>query len=209
MHHMGKMIGKGAGILVLAVLIPAAAFAFGGHWGFGKSQGPPQEAIDACTDLSEGDAVQFTTPRGETVPGTCRQVRGGLIAVPDEGFPGRHKGMGPGNRIDRMAKKLDLSEAQKEQVRAILESEGEKTEPLRKEMAQVREKIRKAALAEPFDEKTVRALAASQTETHIELIVSRARAKAKILALLTPEQRELAEKIGPWGERHHGHRRGR
>ena len=49
----------------------------GGHW-----QGPPPEAIQACEGKSPGDAVQFQTPLGDTITGTCREMQGRLVAVP-------------------------------------------------------------------------------------------------------------------------------
>ena len=206
MTSWGTTARRTLGILVLVAVIPAAGFAFAGHWGGGKPKGPPQEAIDACAGMSEGDTGQFATPRGDTMSGICREIRGGLIAVPEGGFPGTHRGMGPGSRFARMAKKLDLTEAQQKQVKAILESEREKAAPLLQQLAGNREKIRKAIEAERLDEAAVRTLAASQNETRVELVVSRARARSQIFALLTPEQRESARKLRPWGEGRHGHR---
>lgn len=206
MNAMGTTIRKTALIMALASMVPAAGFAFGGHWDGKKPKGPPQEAIDACKDLAKGDLVQFTTPRGNTVSGICRDMRGGLVAVPEGGFPGRHREMGPGKRIDRMAKKLNLTEAQKEQVVAILASEREKSEPLRQQLAENRKNLRNAIEAQPFDEAAVRTLAAKQNDTRVELVVSRARARSQIYALLSPEQRESARKLGPMGEGWHRHR---
>ena len=205
MSTMGAAIRKTGLIVALAVLVPSAGFAFGGPWDGGKPKGPPQEAIDACKDLSKGDTVQFTTPRGDTVSGICRDMPGGLVAVPERGFPGRHRGMGPGNRVDRLAKKLNLTETQKEQVKAILASEREKAEPLRKQLAENRKNLRKAIESQLFDEATVRTLAASQNETRVELVVSRARARSQIYALLSPEQKESARNLGPMGEGRHRH----
>ncbi|TFG60427.1 MAG: periplasmic heavy metal sensor [Deltaproteobacteria bacterium] len=207
MKKMGATIKKTALILALAAMVPVSGVAFGGHWGGGKQKGPPQEAIDACKDMSEGDTVQFTSPRGEPVSGICQDGRGGLIAVPEGGSRGRHRGMGPGKRIDRMAKKLGLTEAQQEQVKAILTSEREKVAPLQQQIAENRGKIRQTIETEPFDEAAVRTLAESQNQTRVELVVSRARTKSQIFALLSPEQRELAKKLGPMGEGRHGHRR--
>ena len=206
MITMGATIRKTALIMAIAAMFPAAVFAFGGNWDGEKPKGPPQEAIDACTDMGKGDLVQFTTPRGDTVSGICRDMRGGLVAVPEGGFPGRHRGMGPGKRIDRMAKKLNLTEAQKEQVKAILASEREKAEPLRQQLAENRKNLRKVIEAQPFDEATVRTLAAKQNDARVELVVSRARARSQIYALLSPEQRESARKLGPTGEGRHRHR---
>lgn len=43
---------------------------------------PPQEAIDACVDMQEGDEVSFETRRGDTVTGTCEMKDEQLVAVP-------------------------------------------------------------------------------------------------------------------------------
>lgn len=54
----------------------------------GENMKPPQEAIDACKGKNEGDSVQFTTPRGDTLKGVCKQIEGVLVAVPKLGkFP--------------------------------------------------------------------------------------------------------------------------
>lgn len=59
----------------------------GGH---GRPQGPPPEAIEACADLSEGDACSFTGRRDDEVKGTCIVLpRGdeGLVCAPEGGPP--------------------------------------------------------------------------------------------------------------------------
>jgi len=48
---------------------------------------PPPEAIAACQGKSEGTAVQFTTPRGDTLKGVCKQFEGVLAAMPERGSP--------------------------------------------------------------------------------------------------------------------------
>jgi hypothetical protein len=47
---------------------------------------PPQEAINACSGLSENAACQFTTPHGE-ISGTCLAVTDQLACVPAGGPP--------------------------------------------------------------------------------------------------------------------------
>ncbi len=206
MKTMGTTVMKAVGMLAILAMIPANGFAFGNHRSGGHRQGPPQEAIDACAEMSEGDLVQFTAPCGDTVQGICRQIRGQLIAVPEGGPPEGRRGRGQGRHIARMARALDLTEAQQEQVKAILEAERERIAPVRQQLAETRERIRQAAQAEPFDEAAIRALAASQNDARIELIVSRARVKSEIHALLTPEQQELAKKFRSGGKGRHGHR---
>ena len=48
-----------------------------------KTQGPPPEAIKACTDKQEGDSVSFSGRGGRSVTGTCQTINGQLVAVPE------------------------------------------------------------------------------------------------------------------------------
>jgi hypothetical protein len=52
-----------------------------------ESMKPPPEAIAACKGKSEGTAIQFTTRRGDTLKGVCRQFEGVLTAMPEMGAP--------------------------------------------------------------------------------------------------------------------------
>src|SRR6266511_4298939 len=118
---------------------------------------------------------------------------------PPEGKMDHRKGLA------RMAKELKLTDAQKEQVGAILKAERERVAPLREKLMESRKKLHEAAEAEKFDEAAVKALAATEAELQAELMVSRARAHHQINAILTPEQRELAKKHRPMkGEKGRG-----
>jgi hypothetical protein len=48
---------------------------------------PPPEAIAACKGKSEGTFVQFTTSRGDTLKGVCKQVDGVMVATPQSDAP--------------------------------------------------------------------------------------------------------------------------
>ncbi len=106
-------------------------------------------------------------------------------------------GKGPNPYMGKVGQVLGLSEAQQTQIQTILEAERTKAEPLRKQLQDSREQMRKLAQAETFDEAAVRALAAKKAEVNVELMVSRARTQNLVQAVLTPEQRELANKIRP------------
>jgi Spy/CpxP family protein refolding chaperone len=114
---------------------------------------------------------------------------------------------GPGvnveRRVTRMSEVLGLSDAQKEQITALLKTEQEKNAPLREQLAANRKQLKQAALAATFDEATVQSIAAIQAQIISQLIVSHARTKSQINALLTPEQRSQAEKMGPKNKRFH------
>jgi protein CpxP len=143
----------------------------------------------------------------ETMGATFRKAVGilALLAViPASGwaFGGRggDRGTGPGRHFARMARDLDLTADQKAQIKTILDAEREKSAPLRKQLADNREQLRKLAEKDPFDEAAVRKLAADQEKSHIEMVVSRTRTMNRVHALLTPEQQEKARKLRPFRE---------
>jgi len=42
-----------------------------------RPSGPPPEALEACAELSEGDACSFYTPEGDAIEGMCITPRRG------------------------------------------------------------------------------------------------------------------------------------
>lgn len=112
--------------------------------------------------------------------------------------PGVEEDMPMGGRhFERMAERLGLSDAQKEQIAALREAARKQAEPLLQQRQESREAMQKLVGAETFDEAAVRKLADKQARTQTELMVIRARTHSQINAVLTPEQRQLAEKCGP------------
>lgn len=55
-------------------------------------QGPPREAIRACSGRSQGQSCSFTSPRGDQIDGTCRAPEGRELAC----APARPHGPPPG-----------------------------------------------------------------------------------------------------------------
>ena len=137
-------------------------------------------------------------------------LAGSTLAVEKRGGDGAGMyEMRKGRHFDRMAEALDLTPEQREQIQAIRAAEQEKVAPLRQQMKEGREQLHAVIVKQPFDEAAVRTLAAGQAEIRTEMIVSHARVKNQIHALLTPEQREKAEQMrssmkerrGPKGHR--------
>lgn len=121
--------------------------------------------------------------------------------------PGR-AGQGPGDgpRLHRMAQALGLSTEQQARIQEIIKEEGPALAPLQETLRTSREALHKAITIEPFDETAVRALASDQAATRTEMIVARARMQNRIQAVLTPEQRVLAEKLRAEHREGHGPR---
>ena len=89
---------------------------------------------------------------------------------------------------------LDLTQAQQDQVKTILEKEKTTIHPLMQQMMQFHRDLGKLAESGTFDEAKVRALAAQQSQNMTELIVQKARIQSELVQVLTPEQKtKLAE----------------
>lgn len=104
----------------------------------------------------------------------------------------------PGDRLlQRMTRVLDLSAAQQEKIRALVDAHRKQCDPLRAQLRTGREELREVETKAPFDEAAVRSLATKQSQVQTELVVSRAKLRSQIEAVLTPEQRQLAERLRP------------
>lgn len=94
-----------------------------------------------------------------------------------------------------MLRGLDLTDAQKTQVREIMEASKTKVRPIRQAMKANHEKLRLATENGKFDEAQVQALANENGTLSAQLLVERERTKAQIFNILTPEQREKAAQL--------------
>jgi hypothetical protein len=73
-------------IWAVALLAPASVWASSGPMERDGRHKPPQEAIDACKEKSEGASVEIITPHGDTIKAICKQINGQLVAVPEKGL---------------------------------------------------------------------------------------------------------------------------
>ncbi|MGA2401273.1 MAG: Spy/CpxP family protein refolding chaperone [Syntrophobacteraceae bacterium] len=100
-------------------------------------------------------------------------------------------------------KKLNLTDAQKNQIDPIISEEREKIKPLVQQLKAGRDQLNDLRKSGPFDEAKVRSIAKGQADTLTELIVAKERMKSRIYAVLTPEQRTKAEELREsWKARH-------
>jgi protein CpxP len=94
---------------------------------------------------------------------------------------------------------LDLTEQQREQVRAVLEQHRAENRAIAEKSRAARERMRAAAAA-TLDEAALRAAASSLVDAQVEAAVLRAKVRSEVLALLTEEQRQKAEEMRAKGE---------
>jgi len=100
-------------------------------------------------------------------------------------------GFGPGSRqrqVGLALRGLELTEAQREQVRQLTVQYREQTRTLLERLQTAQEARRKAVEAIPFSEPQIRTAAQALAEVETELAVQQARLQADVYALLTPEQ---------------------
>ncbi len=102
-------------------------------------------------------------------------------------------GVGPGpaggfGLLGQALRHLDLSQQQRDAIRAILEAEQPKILELRQQLWDNRDRFRAENPPTQFNEAAVRAHAEAQAKIRTELAVVMARTRAQALAVLTPEQ---------------------
>ena len=129
-------------------------------------------------------------------------IAGQVAAMPYGGGPdGCMRGgqkMGPGGKgfnVERMTRKLNLTDEQSTQVQAIVDGYSEQMTDLRTKMQENRETLREFARQTPFDEAEVRKLADEQGDLKADMIVLRAQQRSEINAILTDEQREQMQSM--------------
>ncbi len=115
---------------------------------------------------------------------------------PGFGGPGRGHRPGPPDGLNpRMLDQLDLSETQREQIRALHEANRGEAEKFGTQMKANRDQIEALVTGGAFDETQARKLLATKAQLMAEMELIHLRTQAAVYALLTPEQRAKAEQI--------------
>jgi len=122
---------------------------------------------------------------------------GAAVAVPSRMH--HHGGMfgelGFDGGIGRALASLDLTDDQKTQVKAILQDEGPKVEPLVDELLRSKKAVFETVHSRTFDEKAVGAAASDSARATIALTVEHARIVSRLRGILTDEQQDRLESI--------------
>jgi periplasmic protein CpxP/Spy len=97
-------------------------------------------------------------------------------------------------RFDRLAQKLNLTDSQKQQAKAIFQNARMTSKPIREQLKENRQALRAAAQAANKDA-TIQQLAAKQGSLMGKMVAIRTEAFGKFYQLLTPEQRAKADQM--------------
>ena len=130
--------------------------------------------------------------------GLAAQAQSSLMRGGEFGCPSRDRlmcargGSASEQRLP-MFERLDLSETQQKEVQTLLDDSIARSTKLHAKMREVGRQLRQAMQPNKFDEKALRKLATEKAAIETELMVERAKTHSRIYALLTPEQKELAD----------------
>ena len=131
--------------------------------------------------------------------GIVAVMAGGAVAIFAQGGPGRGAGaLRPGGRgfaAGFALGQLDLSDAQKQQVRDIMQRDREQMRSTMQRLDQAMQAQRAAIDQVPVNEQAVRAAAAQVATVQADLAVAQARVHADIWNILTPEQQTKAKEL--------------
>ncbi len=117
---------------------------------------------------------------------------------------GQQSGANQGNKLERLASRLDLNDAQKTQVETILGTSKAERDATRTQLQENREALREATHNQPYNASLVRSLADQQGDLKANMIVLRANDHSQISGVLTEAQREKFNQQ----RQHRKHRRG-
>ena len=110
---------------------------------------------------------------------------------PRAGRMGRRSGPPPGGQLMHL-RALDLSEAQRQQIRSIHEQNGEAAQAADQRVRVVRLALQDAVTADVLNEGAIRAVASELGIAEGDAAVQRAYVYAQVWQLLTPEQQVAA-----------------
>lgn len=133
--------------------------------------------------------------------GIVAAVAGGTVALaqaPAPGGPGVH-GPGRGGRggpgADFGLRGVDLTDAQRDQVRAIHESHRSEFDAAHAKLRGAHRAFGEATHAATIDEAAIRARSAEVAAAMADEAILRAKVRAEVFAILTPEQQQKANEV--------------
>jgi protein CpxP len=138
------------------------------------------------------------TKRVLIAAGLAAALTGGsalAIAQPPQG-PGVHgpgprgpRG-GPGGPMDFGLRGVDLTDAQREQVRTIVDSHRDELRQVGEKLREAHRAFAEATMADPIDESAIRAKSTAIAAAMADEAILRTKVRTEVTAILTAEQQE-------------------
>jgi protein CpxP len=118
----------------------------------------------------------------------------GVVHAQGDGPRGRG-GFGRGSRVGFPLAALDLTEAQREQVRGVMQSHREAMQEAGKRLRDAHVAQRNAVETVPVNEGLVRSTSQTLANAQTDMALLQARIHSEVWALLTPEQQQKAKEL--------------
>jgi protein CpxP len=109
--------------------------------------------------------------------------------------PGRHRAFGPGRGGFAGFARLDLTEAQREQVREVMQRHRTEMQQAGTRLREAHQSQRAAVETVPVNEGLIRSTAQALANAQTDMALLRARIHSDVWGLLTPEQQEKAKQL--------------
>jgi protein CpxP len=102
---------------------------------------------------------------------------------------------GPMGMLPMLARELNITDAQKAQIKTIADSHRDEWKALGDRARTAHEALQQAVTADTVDEGLIRQRSAEVAAVDADMAVARARAHAEVFQLLTPEQKTQAKTL--------------
>ena len=127
--------------------------------------------------------------------GRGMQGPGRRMGAPGRGMQGPGGARGPMGFVGAGLRELNLTDAQREKVRTILNNQRTAVRDVMDNLMDARRALHDAVASEKFDEAAVRAKAAAIGKIEGDLAVMHAKVRTEVLSVLTPEQQKKAQDL--------------
>ncbi|MFO7695397.1 MAG: Spy/CpxP family protein refolding chaperone [Vicinamibacterales bacterium] len=145
--------------------------------------------VQLAARSGQGAGQEQAGPGGRRGPGMMAQGMRGPGGPGMRGGPGG----GPFGLVGAGLRGLDLTDAQREQVRAIMESHRDEQKAIGDRMQAARKALHEVIAADAVDEGAIRAKAGEVGAVEADAAVLQAKIRAEVFGILTPEQAAKAK----------------
>ncbi len=114
---------------------------------------------------------------------------------PARPFMGRRGPGGPMGLLPRLGRQLQLTDSQRDQLRAIADSHRDEWKALADRARTARQGLMAAVTADSVDETLIRQKSADVAAVEADMAVARARVHTEVLQILTPEQKTKLKEL--------------
>lgn len=189
-HKDNKSTRHAIGIVAVAVLTAFVGVALSAQMGPRRGPGAPLPPDGA--EMAWGQGPGFGPGFGPGQPG-MRGMGPGMRGRP--GLRGQGPMGGPMGLMGIGLRELDLTDAQRDQIKGLVESHRESHKATAETLLKARKDLHDAITSGTADEAAIRAKAAEVAKIEADAAVARGQLHSQLFQVLTPEQQQKAQEL--------------